>query len=113
MSSDREALRLHDIIENIDRATRHIGDMDFDAFAADAKTIDAAERCLLRISEAVVRIGEERMAAIAPELPAHAVRGLGNMLRHEYDRIDLRTIYTTVCESLPRLREDCVRALGE
>ena len=41
-----------------------------------------------------------------------AVRGLGNRLRHEYDMLDLPTIWRTVRESLPELREDCLRALG-
>lgn len=113
MSSDREALRLRDIVDNIDRITDHVGTMDFAAFSRDAKTIDAVERCLQRISEAVIRIGEARMAEIAPSLPVHAVRGLGNALRHDYDRIDLRTIFTTVTDSLPALREECGTALGQ
>ena len=81
MSTEREALRLHDIIDNIDRIEGPIEDMDFAAFAADAKTVDAVERCLQRITEAVIKIGQERMAAISPALPVDAVRGLGNALR--------------------------------
>lgn len=87
--------------------------MDFDAFASDAKTVDAVERCLQRITEAVIHIGPDTMLAIAPELPVEAVRGLGNILRHEYDRIDLPTIHATITDRLPGLREACVNALGQ
>lgn len=111
MPTDREALRLQDILDNIDRIDGYVAGMDFAAFAADQRTIDAVERCLLRVSEAVIKIGAERMAAISPTLPVGAVRGLGNMLRHDYDRLDLGTIWLTVRESLPELRRDCSAAL--
>lgn len=87
--------------------------MGFQAFAADRKTIDATERCLQRITEAVIKIGPERMSVIAPHIPAQAVRGLGNMLRHEYDAIDLRSLFNTVTDDLPVLRDACVAALSE
>ena len=112
MSTDRETLWLQDIIDNIDRIEGHVAGMDYAAFAKDAKTVDAVERCLHRITEAVIRIGPERMAAISPMTSADAVRGMGNALRHDYDRIDLRTIWRTARESLPELRSDCLRALG-
>ena len=113
MSSSREALRLQDIIENIDRITAHVGDMDYAGFATDWKTVDAVERCLQRITEAVIKIGPERMNQIAPTLPVSAVRGLGNLLRHDYDQVSLPTIFTTITDRLPGLRVDCERALSK
>jgi uncharacterized protein with HEPN domain len=50
------------------------------------------------------------MAIVSPTLPVDAVRGLGNALRHDYDRVDLRTSYVTATDSLPLLRTDCVVA---
>ena len=113
MSSDREALRLHDIVENIDRIESHIANSEFADFANDTKTIDAVERCLQRITEAVIKIGAERMATISPTTSAEAVRGMGNALRHDYDSIDLRIIWTTITASLPDLRKDCLRILQQ
>ena len=51
------------------------------------------------------------MAIVSPTLPVDAVRGLGNALRHDYGRVDLRTIYVTATDSLPLLRADCMSAL--
>lgn len=111
MPTDREALRLQDIIENIDRIETYVAGMDLATFTADQRTIDAVERCLLRVSEAVIKIGAERMAQISPALPVDAVRGLGNMLRHDYDLVDLGTIWLTVRTSLPKLRSDCLKVV--
>ena len=111
MSTEREVLRLHDIVENVARIEGYIAGLDFAGFAANMMTVDAVERCLQRITEAVIKIGPERMAEISPQTPVDAVRGLGNALRHDYDGVDLDVIWQTVRESLPALREDCLRAL--
>lgn len=69
-------MRLTDIIENIDRIMDYLDGIEPADFGDDQKTVDAVERCLQRITEAVIKIGEDRMVAIAPSLPMHAVRGL-------------------------------------
>lgn len=111
MSSDREALRLADIIENADAIGDYIAGLDFATFAQDRMRIDAVERALERIIEAAVKIGPERMREIAPDLPMDQVRGLGNRLRHSYDLIDHRTIWDTATVQVPALRADCAAAL--
>jgi len=73
--------------------------------------VDATERCLGRITEAVIKIGADRMAIIAPEIPVERVRGLGNLLRHEYDVVDLERIYVLIHKDLPLLRAAAVQAL--
>jgi len=112
VSTEREALRLQEIIDNIDRIAGYVAGLEQAAFEADGRTVDAVERCLQRLTEAVIKIGPERMAAISPQTPVDAVRGLGNMLRHDYDQVDLGTIWRTIHLSLPKLRSDCLNALG-
>ena len=65
-----------------------------------------------RITEACVRIGAERMQNIMPELQLHQVRGLGNLLRHEYERINPELVWNTISDAVPELREACAKALG-
>ena len=112
MSTEREAQRLQDILDNISRIERYVAGLTFAGFSADERSVDAVERCLQRITEAVIKIGAERMATISPRTPVDAVRGLGNLLRHDYDGVDLRVIWTTITDGLPALRDDCLRALG-
>ncbi|MBA3897134.1 MAG: DUF86 domain-containing protein [Sphingomonadaceae bacterium] len=84
----------------------------FDTFAKDRMRIDAVERCLERIAEAAARFGAETMAQIAPDIPFHEVKGLGDALRHEYHKLDLPTIWSTVQDDLPPLCAACQAALS-
>lgn len=111
MSSRDTGRRLRDIVENADRLILYTAGLDVEAFAADAKTVDATERCLEQITEAVVKIGPERMALIAPEVSFERVRGMGNMLRHAYDEIDLKLLFALVQTRIPELRAVCAAAL--
>ncbi|UFP95864.1 DUF86 domain-containing protein [Gloeobacter morelensis MG652769] len=79
-------------------------------FLTDNKTIDVVERCLLRISEAPVKLGSDA-EALCPQVPWRDVRGIGNHLRHAYDRIDPVLIWNTVIEELPQLKAVCTAAI--
>jgi uncharacterized protein with HEPN domain len=111
VSTKDAARRLRDIVDNADRIDVYAIGLDLEAFAADSKTIDACERCLERIAEAVVKLGPEQFATIAPDVPFERVRGLGNVLRHAYDDIDLTILFGLVRNDVPALRQAALRAL--
>ncbi|WP_088309570.1 HepT-like ribonuclease domain-containing protein [Novosphingobium sp. B 225] len=113
MSSDdpRVGDWLRDIIDNAIAAENYVGSMNAEQFSADRMRIDAVERCLMRLTEAAIRLGEERLAQIVPDIPMHQIRGLGNMLRHAYDGIDPAVVWATVVEDLPKLRAACEKAV--
>ncbi|WP_017671584.1 HepT-like ribonuclease domain-containing protein [Blastomonas sp. AAP53] len=113
MSSSREQQRIQDIIENIEAAQAYISTLSVEDFARSQITVDAVERCLQRVTEAVMKIGEQRFAIIAPAVSFHEVRGLGNRLRHEYDILDEAVVFNTVTESLPVLLACCRKALDQ
>lgn len=112
MFTERERLRLNEIVENADRIESYIAGMTFAAFAANQMAIDAVERCLSKITEAAIRAGEETMSRAAPDVPFHVLRGFGNALRHDYDKIDLPTIWQTLKKDLPLLRDGCLKGLA-
>jgi uncharacterized protein with HEPN domain len=101
---------LRDILESIDKIERFTAGMDLIAFSEDEKTISAVERELQKISEAAIRLGNEA-EALCPGLPWRDIRGIGNWLRHQYDRVDLETIGTTVERDLISLKPSVQRAL--
>ncbi len=39
--------------------------------------------------------------------------GIGNWLRHQYDRVDVETVCDTVTQDLPPLKASVARALNE
>ena len=61
LPSDKPALRLEDIIENVEAIQRYTAGMDVVAFGDDQKTYDAVERCLERISEAAAELGNQAL----------------------------------------------------
>jgi len=106
LPSSNPARRFRDIFENAEAIARYTSGMSFAAFDADAKTRDAVERCLLRISEAAPKLGDDA-ETLAPTEPWHGVRALGNVLRHEYDRVRSDVLWTIITEDLPRLARVC------
>jgi uncharacterized protein with HEPN domain len=84
--------------------------MDRQAFERDGKTRDAVERCLERICEAAHRLGG-RAAQLMPNQPWSDIRGMGNRLRHAYDRLDLDIVWNTAGDLLPLLAADARHAL--
>ena len=79
-------------------------------FSGIAKTRDAVERCLARISEAAVKLGAAA-EDLAPDQPWRGIRDLGNVLRHAYDEIEPMRIWRLVMDDLPALKTACQTAL--
>ncbi len=95
---------LHDVLEAIDRIAEFVGAMDFAAYQADEKTKAAVERKIQILTEAIIRLEEESPGAY-PEIDQKGYRGMGNILRHSYHRVDDRIVWGTVKEDLPALTE--------
>jgi uncharacterized protein with HEPN domain len=103
---------LADIIENAERIEQYLAGMDRDAFAGSGLTRDAVERCIERVCEAAHRLGE-RAAELMPSQPWGDIRGMGNRLRHAYDRISLDVIWNAARNDLPGLAAEARRALAQ
>ena len=101
---------LADIVENAERIAEYLAGMNREAFGRDGRTRDAVERCLERICEAAHRPGE-RAGMLVPEQPWADIRGMGNRLRHAYDRISIDLVWTTARDRLPSLETQVRRAL--
>jgi uncharacterized protein with HEPN domain len=100
-----------DIIENAERVEGYVAGMDRSAFERDGRTRDAVERCLERICEAAHRLGE-RAEELMPGQPWGDIRGMGNRLRHAYDRVSLDIVWNTAQDRLPELAAEARRALA-
>jgi uncharacterized protein with HEPN domain len=105
--------RLTDVIENAEKVVRYSAGLTEDSLFADENemTLDAVERCLQRISEAAIVLGEEAERLI-PNQPWSDIRGMGNHLRHRYHALDSEAIWEAVC-ACPGLAEDCIIALRQ
>ena len=88
MPSRRLVQRLEDILFNIVRIEEHTAAIvDETAFEESHLVYDAVERCLERISEAAKKLGPIG-ETLCPDILWRKIWGLGNVLRHEYDRVE-------------------------
>lgn len=110
MPSKDPIKRYEDILENIERIENHIEDMTEEQFHADQKTMDAVERCIERICEATVKLGDIA-SEIEPSAPWEKMRGMGNMLRHEYDVVLSEIVWNTAQKDLPELKAVAQRSI--
>jgi uncharacterized protein with HEPN domain len=76
--------------------------MDFDAFIGDRKTVDAVVRRLEILGEAACHVPDSITAA-CPELDWQRMRGIRNVIAHEYFGISDAIIWETVKTDLPGL----------
>jgi len=104
------ARHLRDILECIDRIDEFIGDMSFSGYQQDERTRAAVERKMQILTEAVIRLEMEGPEAY-PEIDWTGYRGMGNFLRHSYDRVSDEIVWNTVKDDLPRLRSIVAKAL--
>ena len=80
------------------------------AFARDGKTRDAVERCLEWICDAAHRLGKQA-TDLMPGQPWGDIRGMGNRLRHAYDRLDLGIVWSTARDRPPAHAMEARQAL--
>jgi uncharacterized protein with HEPN domain len=91
---------LHDILEAIERIEQVTRGKSFDDFAASWQLQWLVQRAIEIISEASRAIPED-LKETRPEIPWDQVRGIGNVLRHEYRGISDPLIWNVVCDELP------------
>lgn len=91
----RERNYLLDMFKAAKLAQEFVADVDWDAFQLDLMRQAAVTRQLEIIGEAARRISEASQAEI-PEIPWYQIIGMRNRIAHEYDRINLSTLWDTI-----------------
>jgi len=96
--------RIDDIIEAIAKIERYTNSIDFATWQKDEKTVDAVIRNLEVIGEAASNLPIEVQEQYK-DVPWGMMRGIRNILAHEYFGIDLEIVWKTVKEDLPNLKK--------
>jgi uncharacterized protein with HEPN domain len=82
---------------------------DLATFANNWAMKRAVEHALLIMAEAAKHLPQE-MKDSQPDVPWQKIHGLGNLLRHEYRRINPEVLWSIVTEHLDALRSRSRRA---
>lgn len=78
--------------------------MTYESFLGDAEKQDAVLRRFEIIGEAASRLAPETQARF-PTLPFRAMRGMRNIIAHDYGEVDLDLVWKTATADLPTLIE--------
>jgi len=92
--------RIDDILEAIDKIERYTHGLDFAAWQNDEKTVDAVIRNFEVIGEASSHLPIEIQEQYE-DVPWGMMKGIRNILSHEYFGVDLEILWKTVKEDLP------------
>jgi uncharacterized protein with HEPN domain len=91
--------RVRDVLAVISEIQEFTNDLTFEEFQSDRKTVRAVLYDLAIIGEAVRNIPPE-VEDLQPEIPWIDVRGMRNIVIHEYFQVDLSIIWQTIREDL-------------
>jgi uncharacterized protein with HEPN domain len=95
--------RLEDILAAIDEIEEASKGLDLGSYRQSGLERRAIERCLEIVSEASRHIPLELLQR-HPQIPWGSIRGIGNVLRHEYGAVDDDVIWRTATRSVTALK---------
>lgn len=101
MSAKKDAALLADVVEHAEEAIRYLDGVGAAAFREDRRLRLAVERLLEIVGEAAGGLSEEARAGIPFDW--RAVRGLRNVIAHQYGAIDPDQLHRVVKARLPAL----------
>jgi uncharacterized protein with HEPN domain len=94
---------LHDILQAIERVEEVTRGKTLSEFEASWQLRWIVQRAIEIISEASRSIPHE-LASTQPDIPWPSVRGIGNVMRHDYDTLSDPIVWRVVVDELPKLK---------
>jgi uncharacterized protein with HEPN domain len=91
---------LLDIVVYADRVAGYVAGLALDDFIADVGVQDQVIRCLIVIGETAKRTPTDVRDRL-PGVPWAQMIGMRNRLSHEYDGIDLDSVWLTATRDIP------------
>jgi len=110
MSTRDWKLRIEDILEAIGRIEHYTEGFHFDQWQKDQKTIDAVIRNFEILGEAAAHVPSDVQNHF-PSVPWGKMKGIRNLLIHEYFGVDAEVLWKTIQEDLPGLKKSLVKLL--
>ena len=94
--------RLRDILESARLIATYVHGVSEAAFQSNSEKQDAVVRRIENIGEATAHLTEETRAAI-PELPFRKMRGMRNIVAHDYANVDVGIVWEVATIYIPEV----------
>ena len=110
------SLRDQEIIEKISRYCNEIDEAhaafhkSYDAFVSNSVYRNAVCLCLMQIGELANHLSDAFKETYR-EIPWRAIRGMRNVVAHEYGKIDTDTVWETAQDGVNELTQFCEQIL--
>ena len=101
----RDRVLIEKIIKYIEKVQAYSQGMEYDDFVGDTKTTEACAFAITQISELSFRLSDE-LREKQSHIPWINIKGMRNMLVHNYEVVDLTIFWNAVGKSLPSLKSD-------
>lgn len=111
--SDRDSQILEKIVrycEEIEHAHREY-DRSYEAFCGNPTYRNAVAMCLMQIGELSTKLSDA-FREDHTEIPWRAIKGMRNVVAHEYGKIDVETVWETAENGTQELKEFCQQWLS-
>ena len=102
MSSRKWIFRIQHILKAIKRIKQYTAGMNEAEFTGEQKTKDAVLRNFQVIGEAARHVPKE-VQDLHPDIPWSVMIGMRHVLVHDYDIVDIPTLWLTIQQDLPPL----------
>lgn len=95
-------IRIKDMLAALAAIYEYTRELDFESFCVDQKAVSAVLYNLIIIGEAARHIPEDLQCRY-PLIPWSEIRGLRNIVAHDYARVNHQIVWGTIRNNLPSL----------
>ena len=111
MPDERQNGLLRDILDSANAIRRYPAGVSREGFFGDQEKQDAVLRRLEIIGEAASRLAPETQT-LFPGVPFRSMRGMRNIIAHDYGEVDLTLVWQTTEHDLDGLIETLTKHFG-
>ncbi len=105
----RDAQKLAHILDYCTDIIRYLAAVgnSYDEFLANSMNQHSIAFCILQIGELAGKLSTELREATEKDMNWNAVRGMRNVVVHDYGNVDLETVWDAATKDIPRLQAFC------
>ena len=86
---------------------------EYDCFCTNHAFQYTAAFCFLQIGELAAKLSPELREVSEAEMNWRQIKGMRNIVVHDYGNVDPEIIWSVITEDIPRLKTFCIRLLSE